>query len=283
MAIKLVILTGLMVAGLVGAHAQPLSGQTQPSIYGILASVGVMFFAYAGYGMTANAAGSVSHPAQTVPRAIYLAIAVVAVLYVGLAVVVLQSISPANLAAHADTAVAEAARPVFGHFGYVIVSIAALLATASAINATLFSAIRIAAALADTGRLPGHSNPGSGATAASGVLLSVARILLATNFLHPSAIASIASATFLIASIAVQVAHWRLSQETGGSRTLIMLGALAMAAVLLATTQPWSIGMIAAFVAGTALLEIVQERRNAPDPPEPKPLSAAHFRRSSSL
>ena len=58
---------------------------------------------------------------------------------------------------------------------------------------------------------------------------------------------------------------------------MIMPGALAMAAVLLvflwrvATTQPWSIGIIAAFVAASALLEIVQERRNAPDLPEPKP------------
>ncbi len=39
---------------------------------------------------------------------------VVAVLYVGLAVVVLQSITPQNLAAHADTAVAEAARRCLG-------------------------------------------------------------------------------------------------------------------------------------------------------------------------
>jgi amino acid transporter len=213
-AIKLVILTGLMVAGLMGAHAQPLSGRTEPSLYGIFASVGVTFFAYAGYGMMANAAGSVSNPAQTVPRAIYLAIAVVAV-------VVLQSISPANLAAHADTALAEAARPVFGHFGYVIVSVAALLATASAINATLFSAIRIAAALADTGRLPAAFKPWFWRNGSSGVVVSVAGILLATNFLHLGAIADIASATFLIAYIAVQVAHWRLSQETGGSRTLI--------------------------------------------------------------
>jgi amino acid transporter len=154
-AIKLVILTGLMLVGLVGTQAHPLNEQYHPSLFGILASVGLTFFAHAGYGMMANAASSVAHPERTIPRAIYLAIAVVAVLYVGLAVVVLQSISPENLAAHADTAVAEAARPVLGHFGFVVVSIAALLATASAFNATLFSAIRIATALADTGRLPG--------------------------------------------------------------------------------------------------------------------------------
>ena len=287
-AIKLVILTSLMLAGLVGTHAQPLSEQTPPSTYGILASVGLTFFAYAGFGMMANAAGSVAHPARTIPRAIYLAIAVVLVLYVGLAVVVLQSITPASLAEHADTAVAEAARPVLGHFGYVIVSIAALLATASSINATVFSAIRLAAALANTGRLPEAFKPRFWRNGSNGVVVSVGGILLAINFLHLSAIASIASATFLIAYISVHVAHWRLSQQTGGSRTVIMLGALSMAAVLLvflwhvATTQPWSIGMIAAFVAGSALLETVQERRGSLRQPGPRPLRPTPLRRSSS-
>jgi len=287
-AVKLVILTGLMLAGLVGTHAHPLSEQTQPSTYGIIASVGLTFFAYAGFGMMANAAGSVVHPARTIPRAIYLAIAVVAVLYVGLAVVVLQSISPQKITANADTAVAEAARPVLGHSGYVIVSIAALLATASSINATVFSALRIATALADTGRLPGAFKPRFWRNGSNGVVISVGGILLAMNFLHLSAIASIASATFLIAYLAVHVAHWRLSQETGGSRAVIMFGALSMAAVLLvflwhvATTQPWSIGMIAAFVAGSALLETAQKRRGSLGPPGPRPLRAAPSRRPSS-
>ena len=46
------------------------------------------------------------------------------------------------------------ARPVLGHLGFSIVSIGALLATASAINATLFSALNIARALAEKGQLP---------------------------------------------------------------------------------------------------------------------------------
>jgi amino acid transporter len=92
-----------------------------PSTYGIISSVRLTFFAYAGYGMMPNAAAGVPHPARTIPRAIYVAIAVVTVLYAGLAVVVLQSVSPAELSAHADTAVAQAARPVLGYLGFVAV------------------------------------------------------------------------------------------------------------------------------------------------------------------
>ncbi len=177
---------------------------------------------------------------------------------------------------------------MLGHSGYVIVSIAALLATASSINATVFSAIRIAAALADTGRLPGAFNPRFWRNGSNGVVVSVGGILLALNFMHLSAIASIASATFLIAYIAVHVAHWRLSQQTGGSRTAIMLGALSMGGVLLVflwhatRTQPWSIAMIATFVAGSALLETVQERRGPLGPRGPRRLRAMPLRRSPS-
>ena len=146
--IKLVILTGLMVAGVASPPVHHLAEHLHPGLYGLVASVGLTFFAYAGYGMMANAAGSVAHPERTIPQAIFLAIIVVIILYIGLAVVVLESISPEVLATHADTAVAEAAKPVLGSLGFTAVSIAALLATASAINATLFSAIQIASALA---------------------------------------------------------------------------------------------------------------------------------------
>lgn len=101
------------------------------------------------------------------------------------------------------------------------------------------------------------------------------------NFMRLDAIANVASATFLIAYIAVHVAHWRLSQETGGSRAAIMLGILSMAAVLLVflwhvtKTQPWSIGMIAAFVAGSARVETLQERRGSFGPSRATPLQTS--------
>ena len=44
--------------------------------------------AYAGFGMMPNAAGSVANPKATIPHAIYLAIAIVTLVYVALAVVV---------------------------------------------------------------------------------------------------------------------------------------------------------------------------------------------------
>src|SRR4029079_18144029 len=88
----------------------------------LIASVSLTFFAYAGFGMMANASANVKNPATTLPRAILLAIGLVVVLYISLALVVLGNLPAEQLVKYADTAVAEAAKPVLGHFGFIAVS-----------------------------------------------------------------------------------------------------------------------------------------------------------------
>lgn len=267
--IKLAILCVLMVAGALTLSPGLLAehGHVAPS--SLLASVGLTFFAYAGYGMMANAAKDVADPARTIPRAIMLAIGVAAFLYIGLAVVVLGNVSPDRLAAEADTAVAQAARPVLGHLGFTIVSIGALLATASAINATLFSGLNIARALADKGQLPALFAQKIWGQDTRGLVWGVAGILLMTNLLDLGAIANIASATFLICYLAVFAAHWVLRNETGAHGWVIVVGFAAMATVFAAfmasvwTTQPIATGLIALFVAGSLGIEAVLQRRRA--------------------
>ena len=78
-----------------------------------------------------------------------------------------------------------------------------------------------------------------------------------------SALAHIVSATFLIAYLSVHVAHWRVLDQTGGSRLLVGIGIVAMGGVLAlflwstAVTQPWSFAVIAAFVVGSWVTQVV--------------------------
>jgi amino acid transporter len=259
--IKLTILVVLMLAGLPTIDPRMLTSGVSVPVPTLLASVGLTFFAYAGYGMMANAAESVPDPGKTIPRAIFLAILVVILLYVGLAVVVLGNVSAEELSRFADTAVAQAARPVLGHFGFVIVSVGALLATASAINATLFSALAISKGLAAEGQLPGLFATPFWREGTRGLVWSAAAILVMVNLLNLGAIANIAGATFLISYIAVFVAHWRLRHEAGGSRLVILAGLALMGVVLVAflvslyRTQPLAIVLTVAFVGGSAALE----------------------------
>jgi amino acid transporter len=258
---KLIILVGLMIAGAIGLGHAPPGAAAHSSLSGVFSGVGLTFLAYAGFGMMANAAGSVSDPQRTIPRAIYLAIAVVIVLYVGLAIVVLGSVSPAQLAQHSDTAVAEAARPVLGKAGYAIVSVAALLATASGVNAWIFSAMKISVTLAKAGQLPRMFDKLMWRKGTRGLVILIAAVLVALNVFNLDALAHIASAVFLISYLAVQVAHWRLIKQTRGSRLIVAIGFAAMAAVFVyfvwttALTQPWSVALIALFVACSAAIE----------------------------
>jgi amino acid transporter len=259
--IKLAILVLLMLAGGYGMASQVPAQHASPHVLSVISAVGLTFLAYAGFGMITNAAGSVPNPRQTIPRALYLAIGVVIVLYVGLAVVVLGNVSTTDLARHADTAVAEAARPMLGQAGYVIVAVGALLATASGVNAWVFTAMQISAAMAKVGQLPQMFGKVIWRQGTQGLLLGVAAILLAINVFDLNALARIASAAFLIAYMAVHVAHWRLADMTKGSRWLIAAGFLSMLVVLVlflwttANAEPWSFALIVAFIAGSWAIE----------------------------
>ena len=267
--VKLIILAILMVAGGVGMMQASSSDHMHPAVMSVVGSVGFTFLAYAGFGMISNAAASVKKPQTTIPRAIYLAIAVVIVFYVGLAIVVLANLTPAALAQHANTAVAEAATPVLGHSGYLLLSAGALLATASGINAYLFGSLKISKAMATAGQLPRLFSHMFWRKGSRGYLLGIAAVLVAINTLDLKAIATIASATFLIVYLAVHVAHWRLIRETKGSRILVAAGLISMGlllAIFLWTTavaQPWVAAFIGVFIAGSWMSEVILGRHVA--------------------
>ena len=267
---KLVILTALLVAGAPSIDPAMLRNGPTVGSATLLASVGLTFFAYAGYGMMTNASGHVARPEVTIPRAIFLAIGVVIVLYIGLSVVVLGNISAPDLARFASTAVAQAARPVLGSAGFVIVSIGALFATSSAINASVFCALEVSRGLAHKGQLPALFGRAAWGQGTRGLVWAAGAILVMVNLFDLGAIAQVAGATFLISYLAVFAAHWRLHGEAGGSRILILAGAVLMAIVLAAfmislwKSQAIVIGLTLLAVAGSLGVEwLVQRRRRA--------------------
>lgn len=247
---KLAILLLLIVASLSEFNPQLLTKVPSVGITTLMASVGLTFFAYAGFGMMANAAASVADPQKVMPRAIFLAIGLVIVLYLALALVILGNLPADQLARYADTAVAAAARPVLGQIGYTIVAIGGLLATASAANSTMFSILNLNSDLAQKGKLP-HEFGRLMLHVPCGFLISVMAELALILAFPLSSIANLAGMTFLIAYLAVFAAHWRLRHAAGGGRLLIILGAASMAGVLIGSAihlgreQPGALVLIA--------------------------------------
>lgn len=228
---KLVIIIALVATGVFTVDTTLLnistfSGDT------LFSAVGLTFFAYAGFGMMANASDKVANPGRVMPRAFMIAILFTIVLYISLALVLLGNLSPSELVRYADTAVAQVAYPVWGKTGFVIVAAAALLATTSAINATLFSAFNITDRMSSTGILPAAWGKTIYRQGTPGNILLILLTLLLALFLNLSDLANVASFTFLLCYLMVLVVAWRQSSVIRASKLITGTGIVLVTAVI---------------------------------------------------
>lgn len=196
-------------------------------------SIGVTFFAYAGYGVITNAAANVKNPKKTMALGIYLTLALVMFIYLNLAYVVLHYTPHEELLNNTETAVASVADKLLGQIGYNFLYLAAVLAFISGINATFFSMYRISQALGKFGVLPSIYIKPFFKNGSIGNALTTILIILAVIFMDFSAIVNLSSAAFLTSYIGIFAANWKLRQETNSSAIIILLGAGLMLVILL--------------------------------------------------
>ena len=195
-------------------------------------SVGVTFFAYAGYGVITNAAANVKNPKLTMSLGIYITLFLVMLIYLNLAYVVLNYTPHAELLKNTETAVASVADKLLGGFGYNFLYLAAVLAFISGINATFFSMFRISQALGKFKVLPKIYITPFFKNGSIGNALTTVLIILAVIFMDFPAIVNLSSAAFLASYIGIFAANWMLRKETGSTPAVILLGALLMLVIL---------------------------------------------------
>ena len=259
--IKMMILLLLIVAGVWSLQPAHISVSGPPSSGAFFSCIGITFLAYAGFGMMANAADKVKDPAVIMPRAFLVAIGVTTLLYIALALVLvlLSDVSALELEKYADTAVAQAASPLLGHVGYVIVVIGALLATASAINANLFAVFNIMDNMGSERELPKLMNKSLWRQSTWGNIIVVVLIMLMTAALNLGSLASVASATFLICYLAVFMVAIRLRHDIHASLPILVVGTLVMLLVIIGFIYSlWSQGSSALmWIIGALLLSLI--------------------------
>lgn len=198
-----------------------------------LRSVGVTFFAYAGYGVITNAAANVNKPKSTMAWAIYLTLGIVMLIYLNLAYVVLNYTPTEELLDNTETAVASVADKLLGGFGYNVLYLAAVLAFVSGINATFFSMYRISQSLGKFKVLPKFYIMPFWKNGTIGNAFTTLLIILSIIFMDFSSIVNLSSAAFLMAYIGIFAANWKLRRETGSSAGVIILGSLIMGIILI--------------------------------------------------
>jgi amino acid transporter/nucleotide-binding universal stress UspA family protein len=129
---------------------------------GILVAMGLTYVAFEGFEIIAQSGEEVTNPKHTLPRAIFLSIGIVLVLYVGVGLVTFGMVTPppgisphAYLGSLKEMAVVEAAKHVFSPgLGNLLLLASGLAATVSALNVTMYSASRVALAMGREGHLP---------------------------------------------------------------------------------------------------------------------------------
>lgn len=198
-----------------------------------LRSIGVTFFAYAGYGVITNAAANVNKPKKTISLAIYLTLVIVMLIYLNLAYVVLNYTPREELLNNTEISVAAVADKLLGGLGYNVLYLAAVLAFISGINATFFSMYRISQSLGKFKVLPKMYIIPFWKNGTIGNAFTTVLIILSIIFLDFSSIVNLSSAAFLMSYIGIFAANWKLRHETDSSAAIIISGMLIMEIILI--------------------------------------------------
>lgn len=230
-AIKLGFLALFAGAGLSFMEPSRLDPAGWPPFANMLFGAGILFIGYEGFGLVANAAGNMRNASIELPRALFAAVILVALVYVAISVAVVGNLTVDQIAKSRDYALAEAAKPSLGMLGFRLVAVAALFSTASAINATLFGASKVSDVVARQGELPAQLSRNEWLRGTRGLLLTAGMALLFLLLFDLSRVAMMGSAAFLLIYAAVNAGHLQLVRQTGARRDLIWLALLACSAL----------------------------------------------------
>ena len=242
---KILILGVFAVAGLHSIDVHRMQPLLDKGLASIFMAGALIFVAYEGFQLINNAVQETRDPERNIPRGIFGSIAITSSIYILLAIVAIGNLPEERIIGAEEYALAEAARPVLGQGGVVLVAVAALLATSSAINATVFGAARLMAEMAQERHMPAFLARRNAEDVPGYAVLTMTLLGLAFALLGGlEIIASFSSMTFLLVSIAVSVANWRLRDKTRARVPIILAGialmtiTVSLLLVHLATERP---------------------------------------------
>lgn len=222
----------MLTLGLVGVffakveYFQPFFNKGQIPV---VLSGALVFVAFEGFQLITNSVEETANPQRHTPLAIYLSIIIVTLIYITLAIAVLGVLTEEEIRNAREYAIAEALKPIFGEWGFMLASLTALLATSSAINGTFFGASRMLATISSEGVFPPFLSRRNRRMIPHYALLAM--FVLAGLFVlygHLDGIIAFASMTFLLVSMAVSLANLRLHRQTQSRAGIVLLSLMLM-------------------------------------------------------
>jgi amino acid transporter len=151
-----------------------------------------------------------------------------------------------------------------------MMAVAALLATSSSVNATLYASDGLTSMLAQVGQFPALLGRDSRLGPHAGLLVTAAVVLVVSNLVDLSAIASVGSAISLVVFLLVGISAWRLRSEISAFPPLVLAAILTTAVVLAffavdtLRNAPETFGAIVAITALAVILDFTWKRVRPP-------------------
>jgi amino acid transporter len=234
--IKLLILCSFVAAGLLTLIPSNLTPKFDSAhVNGILHASAIFFLSYMGFGLITNAGENIVDASKNIPRAIYISVGIVLIIYVSVSAAAVGNLSIEQLIKAKENALAIAAKPFLGSAGFLLISIGALFSISSALNATLYGGANIAYSLAKDGELPDVFERKIWFGSVEGLYITAALGIIFALLFRMNGIAFITSGVFMVIYIFVLISHYRLVEYVGGSRPFILVNLIILALVLVAS------------------------------------------------
>jgi len=267
--IKIFILVIFSVIGLWGLRSNPDISQLEMvnwvGPFKLISGGFVIFVAYEGFELIANAAPNIKNPLKNVPRSFYISVIFVIILYILIAVITVGSVPFEKIGKAQEYVLAVAAEPVLGKTGYIIISITALISTFSAINVSLYGGSRVNYELAEDDEIS-HEFTIYFWNQPIGLMVTTVLTLFLANFFNLESISTSGSAGFLLIFAIVNVANYKLAKETKSMKWVSLLGAvLCIAALIFLMAQQFGTNFSGAviglsIIAASYLMEFIYKK-----------------------
>jgi amino acid transporter len=271
---KLLPLALLVIAGAFAVHRSNLTWSGFPALATLGRSSTILIFAFLGVEAALVPSGEVKDPVRTVPRAVFLAIGTVAVLYVAVQIVS-QGILGPDLPT-AKTPVADAGGAAFGGWGRTLILIGSTVSMFGYVSGMTLAVPRMLFAFARDGFLPSalasvHSRFRTPHWAIA-IQTALVAILAVTGSFERLAIIANGSALLVYAACCVATVELRRRDVRAGgvpfrapASGIVPWLALAVIVGLLATLQlgEWA-AVFAVLVLAAAVYGLTRGRRAAP-------------------
>ncbi len=221
---KVLILALVAAIGIARFSTERLSPLADQGLVGLFVGASVIFMAYEGFQLLAYDYDELDQPHRNLPRALYLSVPAVIAVYLVVTVGAQMLVPDRTIVEQKEVALATVGKEALGTSGLVLVTVAAVFSTGSAINATLFATARLARDVGSKGEFPQALAKERGAVPWSAVV--VLGVLAALFSLMPGIVQIVAfgSLTFLVVFAAVNALHARVSAEGVTERAVAYAG-----------------------------------------------------------